>query len=291
MSSYRKPVESREAEVRRAEEGSRVEIGHHTDRTKWTEGASGKMLYARTANGQDTLPENVQMWLSATTAGFLGKQQGEFITLFEFPLYDFPFLCHLSTPPVCQFVRHIAAECSSKTMCWNCKEAGHLASQCNNDPICHVCNRKGHLARECMESGDPRVCNNCFKPGHIAVDCTNEKACNNCRKPGHLARDCVNDPVCNLCNVSGHVARQCPKTAIASQIVSGPFHDIICRNCGQSGHISRECLSVIICNCCGGRGHVAHECPSARLYDRPYAGFESSVCGEVTICFLFANYV
>ncbi|KAL0333287.1 UNVERIFIED_CONTAM: hypothetical protein Sangu_1484900 [Sesamum angustifolium] len=72
MSSYKKPVESREAEVRRAEEGSRVEIGHHTDRTKWTEGASGKMLYARTANGQDTLPENVQMWLSATTAGFLG---------------------------------------------------------------------------------------------------------------------------------------------------------------------------------------------------------------------------
>ncbi|KAG8374316.1 hypothetical protein BUALT_Bualt11G0119000 [Buddleja alternifolia] len=123
----------------------------------------------------------------------------------------------------CGLPGHIAAECTSRTMCWNCKEASHLASQCNNDPTFHICNKKGHLARECFESSDSRVCNKCFKAGHIAIDCTNEKACNNCRETGHIAHDCVNEPVCNLCNVSSHVARQCPKTAIASQVIRGPF--------------------------------------------------------------------
>ncbi|KAK3038546.1 hypothetical protein RJ639_029346 [Escallonia herrerae] len=210
----------------------------------------GKMLYARTARSLAILLENVPMRLSATTVDSLGEAE-----------HYLPSSVH----------KHMAAECMSKTMCWNCKEPGHLASECNNDPICHVCNKTGHLARDCSESSDPRVCNNCFKPGHIAVDCTNEKACNRCRKAGHIARECPNDAVCNLCNVSGHLARQCPKTAVASQIVGGPFRDIFCRSCGGPGHISRDCVAIMICNCCGGRGHMALECPTAaRTFDRYY---------------------
>ncbi|XP_059597899.1 uncharacterized protein LOC132254897 [Vitis vinifera] len=78
--------------------------------------------------------------------------------------------------------RHIAAECNSTTICWNCKESGHLASQCPNDLVCHMCGKMGHLARDCscpsLPTHDARLCNNCYKPGHIATDCTNEKACN-----------------------------------------------------------------------------------------------------------------
>lgn len=184
--------------------------------------------------------------------------------------------------------RHIAAECNSTTMCWNCKESGHLASQCPNDPVCHMCGKIGHLARDCMNpalpSHDARLCNNCYKPGHIAVDCTNEKACNNCRKTGHLARDCPNEPVCNICNISGHVARQCPKSSLASDI-GGAFRDIHCHNCGQPGHISRDCVSIVICNNCGGRGHQAYECPSARMFDRPRRYWQ-----EVRNIFLVGNF-
>jgi hypothetical protein len=104
-------------------------------------------------------------------------------------------------------LRHIASECSTKSVCWNCKESGHMASNCPNEGICHTCGKTGHRARECsapsLPPGDLRLCHNCYKQGHIAVECTNEKACNNCRKTGHLARDCPNDPICNVCNVSG----------------------------------------------------------------------------------------
>lgn len=169
------------------------------------------------------------------------------------------------------YSRHIAAECNSTTMCWNCKEPGHLASQCPNDPVCHMCGKIGHLARDCTNPGlpahDTRLCNNCYKQGHIAADCTNEKACNNCRKTGHLARDCPNEPVCNICNISGHVARQCHKSTSASEI-GGPFRDIVCRNCGHPGHISRDCVSIVICTNCGGRGHQSFKCPSGRMFDR-----------------------
>ncbi|KVI04938.1 Zinc finger, CCHC-type [Cynara cardunculus var. scolymus] len=188
--------------------------------------------------------------------------------------------------------RHIAAECTSTTMCWNCKESGHLSSECPNDPVCHMCGKVGHLARDChnpsVSSYDARLCNNCYKPGHIAADCTNEKACNNCRKTGHLARDCHNDPVCNICSISGHVARQCPKSGSdlpslpgplkhgssslmgplgTSSMMDDPFRDMICRNCGRPGHISRDCVPMVICSNCGGRGHQEIECPSARIYD------------------------
>lgn len=167
------------------------------------------------------------------------------------------------------FYSHFAAECTSQTVCWNCKESGHIASECKNEALCHTCNKTGHLARDCPTSGaNVKLCNKCFKPGHIAVDCTNERACNNCRQPGHIARECKNDPVCNLCNVSGHVARVCPKTTLASEIQGGPFRDILCRICGQPGHISRNCIATIICDTCGGRGHMSYECPSARIFNR-----------------------
>lgn len=113
------------------------------------------------------------------------------------------------------YFSHIAVECNSRTLCWNCKEPGHLASQCPNYPVCHICGKIGHLARDCINPSlpthDARLCNNCHKPGHIAVHCTNEKACNNCRKTGHLARDCLSEAVCNNCNISGHMACQWPK--------------------------------------------------------------------------------
>ena len=168
---------------------------------------------------------------------------------------------------------HIAAECTSTTMCWNCKEPGHLASECPNDPVCHMCGKMGHLARDCFHPSlptyDSRLCNNCYKAGHIAAHCTNEKACNNCRKTGHLARDCSNEPVCNLCYISGHVARQCPKGSLPEpEMFGGPFRDIICHTCGHPGHISRDCVSIMICHNCGGMGHIEYECPSRRLFDR-----------------------
>ena len=186
----------------------------------------------------------------------------------EFYVYFMCYCCHF--PPL--IFRHIAAECTAMTLCWNCKEPGHMASECSNEPVCHNCNKTGHLARDCSGSGlssfDTRLCNNCHRPGHIAADCTNDKACNNCRKPGHLARECPNDPVCNLCNVSGHMARQCLKSSLASEIHGGPIRDIICRTCNQPGHISRDCVGIVICNTCGGRGHMSYECPSSRMLDR-----------------------
>jgi len=181
-------------------------------------------------------------------------------------------------------IRHIASECSTKSLCWNCKEPGHMASSCPNEGICHTCGKAGHRARECTvpqkPPGDLRLCNNCYKQGHIAVECTNEKACNNCRKTGHLARDCPNDPICNLCNVSGHVARQCPKSnfigdrggggSLRGGYRDGGFRDVVCRSCQQFGHMSRDCMGgpLMICHNCGGRGHQAYECPSGRFVDR-----------------------
>ncbi|RVW36523.1 Zinc finger protein GIS2 [Vitis vinifera] len=178
---------------------------------------------------------------------------------------------------VVRFPRHIASECTTRSLCWNCQEPGHTASNCPNEGICHTCGKTGHLARDCsappVPPGDLRLCNNCYKQGHIAADCTNDKACNNCRKTGHLARDCRNDPVCNLCNVSGHVARQCPKANVLGDRGGGPrssgFRDIVCRNCQQLGHMSRDCAApLMICRNCGGRGHMAFECPSGRFMDR-----------------------
>ncbi|TYG75915.1 hypothetical protein ES288_D03G071000v1 [Gossypium darwinii] len=166
---------------------------------------------------------------------------------------------------------HIAVECNSTTMCWNCKEPGHLAGQFPYEPVCNMCGKMGHLARDCLNprlpAHDARLCNNCYKAGHFAADCTNEKACNNCHKIGHLGHDCHNKPVCNISNISGHVARQCAKSKLSSDI-GGHFRDIVCRNCGQLGHISQDCVSIVICSNCGGRGHLHYECPSARMYDR-----------------------
>ncbi|TYH49570.1 hypothetical protein ES332_D10G146200v1 [Gossypium tomentosum] len=138
--------------------------------------------------------------------------------------------------------RHIAVECNSTTICWNCKEPGHLAGQCPYEPVCNI-----------LPAHDARLCNNCYKAGHFVADCTNEKACNNCHKTGHVARDCHNEPVCNICNISD---------------IGGRFRDIFCRNCGQPGHISQDCFSIVICSNCGGRGHLHYECLSARMYDR-----------------------
>ncbi|XP_039019879.1 cellular nucleic acid-binding protein homolog [Hibiscus syriacus] len=54
--------------------------------------------------------------------------------------------------------RHIASECTTKSLCWNCHEPGHTASSC--------CGKSGHQARECtappMPPGDVRLCNNCI---------------------------------------------------------------------------------------------------------------------------------
>ncbi|KAE8698680.1 Nucleic acid binding,zinc ion binding,DNA binding, putative isoform 1 [Hibiscus syriacus] len=170
--------------------------------------------------------------------------------------------------------KHIASECTTKSLCWNCREPGHTANHCPNEGICHTCGKSGHRARDCtappMPPGDVRLCNNCYKPGHIAVDCTNDKACNNCRRPGHLAHDCANNPICNLCNVAGHMARNCPKANMIGDrgIGSGrgggylDHRDIMCHNCHRLGHMSRDCMgALMICNNCGGRGHMVYECP------------------------------
>ncbi|GFY94969.1 zinc knuckle (CCHC-type) family protein [Actinidia rufa] len=177
-------------------------------------------------------------------------------------------------------LRHIVSECSTKSLCWNCREPGHMAGNCPNEGICHTCGKAGHRARDCtappVPPGDIRLCNNCFKQGHIAVECTNDKACKNCRKTGHLARDCTSEPVCNLCNITGHVARECPKGNLIEERGGGArgggygYRDIICRSCHQPGHMSRDCMIpvMMICNNCGGRGHHAYECPSGRFMDR-----------------------
>lgn len=180
--------------------------------------------------------------------------------------------------------RHIAAECTAKALCWNCKEPGHMASGCPNEGICHTCGKAGHLARDCTARerppGDLRLCNNCYKQGHLAADCTNDKACNNCRQTGHLARDCQNEPVCNLCNVSGHLARHCPKadafatTAAAPVYRSGGAFAAAARGfpqvglAGAGGRGDFMAPPMMICHNCGGRGHLAYECPSGRFLDR-----------------------
>lgn len=173
--------------------------------------------------------------------------------------------------------RHIASECTTKSLCWNCREPGHTASNCSNESICHTCGKAGHIARECSAPpGDLRLCNNCYKQGHIAADCTNEKACNNCRKTGHLARECANEPVCNMCNISGHVARLCPKGNVMGErggggggrSSGGGFRDVAFRNCQQVGHMGSDMGAFTICRNCGGRGHMAYECPSGRFMDR-----------------------
>ncbi|KAK8625057.1 hypothetical protein V6N13_089937 [Hibiscus sabdariffa] len=176
--------------------------------------------------------------------------------------------------------RHIASECTTKSLCWNCREPGHTANHCPNEGVCHTCGKSGHRARDCtaspMPPGDVRLCNNCYKPGHIAADCTNDQACKNCRRPGHLARDCTNDPICNLCNVAGHMARHCPRSNMVGDRSGGgrgggyrDQRDIMCRNCHQLGHMSRDCMGpLMICHNCGGRGHMAYECPSGRYLDR-----------------------
>lgn len=169
-------------------------------------------------------------------------------------------------------------ECTTKSLCWNCREPGHTVSSCPNEGICHRCGKGGHQARDCavppLPPGDVRLCNNCYKQGPLAPECTNDKACNNCRRTGHLARDCTNEPVCNLCNLSGHVARGCPKAddlAGRGSVVrggSGGYWNVEYRNCQQLGNMSRDFVTPVICHMCGGRGHVAFECPSGRYLDR-----------------------
>ncbi|RAL39724.1 hypothetical protein DM860_003257 [Cuscuta australis] len=172
--------------------------------------------------------------------------------------------------------RHKSSECTTQSLCWNCREPGHMAGSCPNEGICHTCGKAGHRAKDCtappVQPGDLRLCHNCYKQGHVAAECTNDKACNNCRKTGHLARECHNDPVCNLCNISGHVARDCPKGGDIDERGYGlprvGFRDVVCRNCDQVGHMSRDCMTMIICQNCGGRGHSALICPSGRFLDR-----------------------
>ncbi|CAH2067430.1 unnamed protein product [Thlaspi arvense] len=187
--------------------------------------------------------------------------------------------------------RHIAAECTAESRCWNCREPGHIAGNCSNEGICHSCGKTGHRARDCTNPvsrpGDLRLCNNCFKPGHLAADCTNDKACKNCRTSGHIARDCQNDPVCNICSISGHVARQCPKGDSSfsdrdrgSRVRGfGVQRDGFSRMGRDGGGMQRDAFnrigrdgvgSIIICHNCGGRGHMAYECPSARIVDRGF---------------------
>ncbi|KAL0891731.1 hypothetical protein Bca101_015714 [Brassica carinata] len=174
--------------------------------------------------------------------------------------------------------RHNLSECSTKSVCWNCREPGHMSNTCTKEGICHSCGIAGHQAKDCtgrhLPPGDLRLCNNCYKQGHFAADCTNEKACNNCRKTGHLARDCRDDPVCNHCNLSGHLAIKCPKTHVLAQerrprgirAQIREEEEVVCRNCRQVGHMSRDCRArLMICRNCGGRGHIAYECPSERL--------------------------
>nr|TKS05426.1 hypothetical protein D5086_0000135230 [Populus alba] len=128
--------------------------------------------------------------------------------------------------------RHIASECTTKSLCWSCREPGHMASTCPNEGICHTCGKAFHRAKECTAPptppGDLRLCNNCYKQGHIAADFTDDKACNNCRKTGHLARECLNEPICNMCNVVGHV--ELPPVWTYEQGLHGPL--MICHNCG-----------------------------------------------------------
>ncbi|TXG64652.1 hypothetical protein EZV62_011646 [Acer yangbiense] len=234
-----------------------------------------KAISARTAKGQVILLESAPMWRFVTIVAFLAfylQHFGIFVTL---PPPSIFFLLSLDLH------WHIASECTTKALCWNCREPGHMAGNCPNEGICHTCGKGGHRARDCtappLPPGDLRLCNNCYKQGHFAADCTNDKACNNCRKTGHLARDCPNEPICNMCNVSGHVARQCPKGNIlgdhrGASIRGGGgsgYRDIVCRNCQQLGHMSRDCMGpLMICHNCGGRGHLAYECPSGRFMDR-----------------------
>lgn len=41
---------------------------------------------------------------------------------------------------------HIAAECPTRKLCWNCKEYGHMASECTNKTLCHTCNGYSHIS-------------------------------------------------------------------------------------------------------------------------------------------------
>lgn len=229
-----------------------------------------KEISATTASDLVTLRETVLMFPSVTTVVFRGIYVLPKLNT-ELPLSICVSWCFFNS-----LCRHIAAECTAESRCWNCREPGHVASNCSNEGICHSCGKSGHRARDCpnpdSRSGDFRLCNNCFKPGHLAADCTNEKACKNCRTSGHIARDCRNDPICNICSISGHVARHCPKgdsnySDRGSRVRDGGM---------QRGGLSRVGRdrdgvgSIITCHNCGGRGHMAYECPSARVADRGF---------------------
>jgi len=216
------------------------------------------------------------MFPSVTTVVF----QGIYVLpklIREFPLFICFWVMFLNS-----LCRHIAAECTAESRCWNCREPGHVASNCSNEGICHSCGKSGHRARDCSNSdsraGDLRLCNNCFKQGHLAADCTNDKACKNCRTSGHIARDCRNDPVCNICSISGHVARHCPKgdsnySDRGSRVRDGGMQR------GGLSRMSRDregVSAMIICHNCGGRGHRAYECPSARVADRGFRRYWGS---------------
>ncbi|KAH7574974.1 hypothetical protein JRO89_XS02G0028600 [Xanthoceras sorbifolium] len=280
---------------------------------------TAKAISARTAKGQVILLESALMWRFVTIVAFLvfgieiywissvwmcilalGFWTFIIFLLLEHGLLRLQnpqdlkhaasglalwelFVAIIYSGPNTSVMMHIALECTTKALCWNCREPGHMANNCPNEGICHTCGKGGHRARDCtappLPPGDLRLCNNCYKQGHFAADCTNEKACNNCRKTGHLARDCPNEPICNSCNVSGHVARQCPKGNVVgdrgasvrggSVRGGGGYRDIVCRNCQQLGHMSRDCMGpLMICHNCGGRGHLAYECPSGRFMDR-----------------------
>ncbi|KAF9591175.1 hypothetical protein IFM89_002130 [Coptis chinensis] len=96
-------------------------------------------------------------------------------------------------------IKHIAAECSTKSLCWNCCEPDHMGSDFQNEVICHTFGKAGHIARD--SASDLRVCNNCYKTGHIGVYCTNDNAYNNCRNIGHLGLDLMVD----LLGCAGHL--------------------------------------------------------------------------------------
>ncbi|KAF9593887.1 hypothetical protein IFM89_025821 [Coptis chinensis] len=70
-------------------------------------------------------------------------------------------------------LKHIAVECSTKSLCWNCREPGHMGSDFQNEVICHTFGKTGHIARDfaapSLPPGDLRVCNNCYKTGHIVM--------------------------------------------------------------------------------------------------------------------------
>ncbi|KAF9613268.1 hypothetical protein IFM89_006767 [Coptis chinensis] len=61
--------------------------------------------------------------------------------------------------------RHIAAECSTKSLCWNCCEPDHMGSDLQNEVICHTFSKAGHITRD--SAADLKVCNNCYKTSHI----------------------------------------------------------------------------------------------------------------------------